>query len=278
METQSLAAHGTSLGQGEGQTGEGDHSSRHRDTVFIPATVHDNRFVNPEYIKILERLNGWQKRAWLHGDWDIAAGQFFSNFRRDVHVLTREFDRQCVESWFCSMDYGYNHYTVVLLGARDGDGNIYVVDEHFGRRMLPDEHAKAIDRMFQRNCTCLEYLSRFSAGPDCFSTQYTGVTIAKQYADLGIYLSRSRADRVQGWAQVLRRLGDPDGGVNPTLFIDPRCKKLIETLPTLMHDPNHPEDVLKVDIDEDGDGGDDAADALRYLICAPETKVVKLGW
>jgi phage terminase large subunit len=247
-------------------------------TVFISATVHDNRYVNPEYIKILERLNGWQKRAWLDGDWDIAAGQFFSNFRRDVHVLTREFDRQCVTDWFCSMDYGYNHYTVVLLGARDGDGNIYVVDEHFGRRMLPDEHAKAIDRIFMRNCTCLEYLSRFSAGPDCFSTQYTGVTIAKQYAELGIYLSRSRADRVQGWAEVLRRLGDPDRGVKPTLFIDPRCKKLIETLPTLMHDPNHPEDVLKVDIDQDGDGGDDAADALRYLICVPQTKVVKLGW
>jgi hypothetical protein len=248
------------------------------ETAFIPATVRDNAHVNPEYIKILERLNGWQKRAWFHGDWDIAAGQFFSNFRRDVHVLKHEFDRQCVTDWICSMDYGYNHYTVVLLGARDGDGNIYVVDEHFGRRMLPEDHAKAIDRMFQRNCTCLEYLSRFSAGPDCFSTQYTGITIAKQYEQLGIGLSRSKADRVQGWAEVLRRLGDPDRGIKPTLFIDPRCKKLIETLPQLMHDPNHPEDVLKVDIDDDGDGGDDAADALRYLVCSPVTKIFKIGF
>jgi hypothetical protein len=265
-------------GQGEGQTST-DHSyTSSLSTAFIPATVHDNCFVNPEYIKILDRLTGWQKRAWLHGDWDIAAGQFFANFRRDVHVLKREFDRQCVENWFCAMDYGYNHYTVVLLGARDGDGNIYVVDEHFGRRMLPDEHAKAIDRMFQRNCTCLEYLSRFSAGPDCFSTQYTGITIAKQYEQLGISLSRSKAERVQGWAEVLRRLGDPDRGVKPTLFIDPRCKKLIETLPMLMHDPNRPEDVLKIDTDDDGDGGDDAADALRYLVCAPVTKIIKLGF
>jgi len=29
---------------------------------------------------------------------------------------------------------------------------------------------------------------------------------------------------------------------------------------------NRPEDVLKVDADEDGVGGDDAADALRYLV------------
>ena len=41
---------------------------------------------------------------------------------------------------------------------------------------------------------------------------------------------------------------------------------MIETLPALQHDPNRPEDVLKVDADEDGVGGDDAADALRFLV------------
>jgi hypothetical protein len=37
-------------------------------------------------------------------------------------------------------------------------------------------------------------------------------------------------------------------------------------LPSLQHDPNRPEDVLKVDADEEGIGGDDAADACRYLV------------
>ncbi len=32
------------------------------------------------------------------------------------------------------------------------------------------------------------------------------------------------------------------------------------------HDPDRPEDVLKVDADEDGVGGDDAADSLCYLV------------
>ena len=36
--------------------------------------------------------------------------------------------------------------------------------------------------------------------------------------------------------------------------------------PGLQHDPNRPEDVLKVDADEEGTGGDDAADACRYLV------------
>ena len=32
----------------------------------------------------------------------------------------------------------------------------------------------------------------------------------------------------------------------------------VETLPALQHDPNRPEDVLKVNADEDSVGGDDA--------------------
>ena len=72
-------------------------------------------------------------------------------------------------------------------------------------------------------------------------------------------------DRVNGWAEILTRLGDSDSGIAPTLFIHRRYGRLIETLPALQHDPHRPEDVLKVDADEDGVGGDDAADALRYL-------------
>jgi hypothetical protein len=43
----------------------------------------------------------------------------------------------------------------------------------------------------------------------------------------------------------------------------------------LQHDPNRPEDVLKVDADEDGVGGDDAADCLRYLVATRERRVTQ---
>jgi hypothetical protein len=43
----------------------------------------------------------------------------------------------------------------------------------------------------------------------------------------------------------------------------------------LQHDPNRPEDVLKVDADEDGVGGDDAADAMRYLVATSRAVVEK---
>jgi hypothetical protein len=43
----------------------------------------------------------------------------------------------------------------------------------------------------------------------------------------------------------------------------------------LQHDPNRPEDVLKVDADDDGVGGDDTANCLRYLVATRERKVTQ---
>lgn len=37
--------------------------------------------------------------------------------------------------------------------------------------------------------------------------------------------------------------------------------------------PKRPEDVLKVDADEEGIGGDDASDALRYLAATKSREV-----
>ena len=109
-------------------------------------------------------------------------------------------------------------------------------------------------------------LKRFVAGADVFSKQSDGTTVAAQYGKLGIALRCANTDRINGWAEILQRFGDPDAGIHPTLFVHRRCARLIECLPSLQHDPNRPEDVLKVDADEEGVGGDDTADALRYLV------------
>jgi phage terminase large subunit len=113
--------------------------------------------------------------------------------------------------------------------------------------------------------------------PDVFSRQSDGTTVASQYAKLGINLKCANPDRVNGWAEILHRLGEPRPQcgipIPPRLFIHQRCARLAECLPSLQHDPNRPEDVLKVDADEDGVGGDDAADCLRYLV-ATKTRTV----
>jgi hypothetical protein len=293
---------------------------RETETRFVPARVDDNGFNNPEYRRILEGLNGWQKAAWLDGEWDIAAGQFFTTFRREVHVVEdlppgvspqylppatpqivraglatgltplRYFDESRAVEWFAALDYGFTHYTVVLLGCLDGDGNLFVVDEHAARKWLPERHAGAVRAMLARHRVPVEGsglrveglgtrplelrdLKRFVAGADVFSRQSDGSTVAAQYARAGIGLRPANMERISGWAEILHRLGDPANGVAPRLFIHARCARLVDCLPSLQHDPNRPEDVLKVDADEDGIGGDDPADALRYLV-ATKSRVV----
>jgi len=261
------------------------------DTRFISARVTDNQFTNAEYVRVLSNLGGWQRRAWFEGDWDISAGQFFTTFRREVHVI-EDFDDTRAREWFCALDYGFTHYTVCLLGCTDGDGNVFVVDEHAQRLWLPQSHSTAIQEMLARHQVragfgvkggiprlsmrtpqepetrplVLSDLARFVAGADVFSRQSDGTTVAEQYRRAGIRLNPANMDRVNGWAEILSRLGDTEKNIRPRMFIHSRCTRLVDCLPTLQHDPNRPEDVIKVDADEEGVGGDDAADALRYLI------------
>ena len=117
-------------------------------------------------------------------------------------------------------------------------------------------------------------LSRFVAGADLFSNESSGQSVAWQYRKYGLRLLPANMDRVSGWSAVLQRLGDPAAGIKPTLFIHKRCKHLLESLPYLQHDPDRPGDVLKTNVNEEGAGGDDAADALRYLVATKSRQIV----
>lgn len=234
-----------------------------RDTRFIPATADDNKFNNPEYARRLDGLTGWKLRAWRYGDWDIAAGQFFTTFRRDVHVVP---SIEVPGHWrvWLSLDYGFTHFTVVYLCASNDSGRLYYIDEHAERGWLVEDHCEAIRAMLDRNNVREGRLETIVAGHDVFSKERDGRTIADDYADHGLILERANVDRIQGAAELLRRLGDPERGKPATLEISERCGRLIECLPALEHNPRRPEDVLKVDPDEDGLGGDDAYDSARY--------------
>jgi hypothetical protein len=185
---------------------------REEETRFVAARVGDNAFNNPEYRKVLENLTGWQKRAWLDGDWDIAAGQFFTMFRRDVHVV-EDFDETRAVEWWAALDYGYAHYTVCLLACKDGDGNTFIVDEHAQRLWLPQRHAGAITAMLTRHGLTMASVRRVVAGADVFSRQSDGTTIAAQYGRAGITLRPANMDRINGWAEVMQRLGDVESGI-----------------------------------------------------------------
>jgi hypothetical protein len=236
-------------------------------TRFIPATVRDNSFVNKEYKAKLEQLTGWQRDAWLDGSWDIAAGQFFTTFREAIHVIKPPEGFTPVKVWG-GFDYGFTHHTAFYLFGKDGDGNVYVMGEHVQNRWLPQRHAPAIHALLDRHGLTVKDLKCIVAGADCFmkGKDKDGLSIAEQYAELGIPLTPANTDRINGASEILQRFGDddPDHPVPARMFIYNTCVRLIECLPSLVHDPHRPEDVLKVDADEDGNGGDDPYDGFRY--------------
>ena len=235
------------------------------DTRFIHTTLGDNAFINPEYEAYLNGLTGWLGRAWRDGDFEISAGQFFSTWDERIHVISPLQKVPRDWSFFCSMDYGFVHWNIVLVLAESGDGDMYVLDIHAKRRWLVEQHYHAIVAMLWRNDLSLDRLDDFVCGPDVFAQRGYEETIAAKYERLGISLTPANTDRISGAAEVLARLGSEEAGIRPRLFIYDRCKMLIDCLPTLLHDPRRPEDVLKVDTDEDtGEGGDDAYDTLRY--------------
>ena len=190
----------------------------------------------------------------------------------------------------------YTHYTVVLLGCLDAEDNLYVVDEHAERLWIPQRHVEAVKAMLQRHRLLVGNpssqplgeamkmrmrfdpsfswrLARFVAGGDIFARESNGLSVASQFSSLGLSLRPANANGVQGWAEILRRLGDPAAGIPPSLFIHQRCTRLLDTLPLLQHDPDQPADVLKSNPNDEGLGGDDAPDTLRYLVATPARRI-----
>lgn len=239
-------------------------------TRFVFATVDDNRFVDSGYKRKLEENTGWKLKAYRFGDWDIAAGQFFSTWNHVEHVC-QSFDVPRHWPVWGAFDYGFTHPTAFYL-LTEFDGTIYVIAEHVEAKKLPRDHAEAMARLAKKFGREIENIPVF-AGPDVFANKGDehAKTIAQQYEAQGVTLTAAPNDRVSGWGEMLDLLGDPTRAENPIparLKIFEACTRLIECLPALQHNPNKPEDVLKWDVDDEGTGGDDPADALRYGLMA----------
>lgn len=247
--------------------------STEKDTRFVFATVDDNKFIDGGYTKKLEDNTGWKLRAYRFGDWDIAAGQYFSTWNYDAHTCDPFKIPDYLDVWG-SFDYGFTHPTASYLLSED-DGELQVTGEHVMAKQVPAVHAvelKAIAARHGRDATQIPYF----AGADCFANRgdANAKTIAQQYLEYGIHLVQAHIDRISGWGELLKRLGDVtrEVPIKPTIRIDRNCVKLIECIPALQHNPNKPEDVLKWDVDEEGSGGDDPGDSLRYGLTAKRTK------
>ncbi|MBX6361977.1 MAG: hypothetical protein IRZ03_18125 [Acidobacterium ailaaui] len=240
------------------------------DYVFITAKVYDNTVLmqaNPEYVKTLENLPDDLREAFLHGNWDVFAGQYFREWRRDTHVIEpfyipREWMR------FCSIDWGYNDPCAVYWHAVN-DSHVYTYRELYITQTNASDVAKRILELSQG-----ERIEYTVASPDMWHKRGTalskdgqmkGESIAEIFMDSGVYLEKADNDRIQGWNRMREYMKiAPDG--QPYWLIFNTCHNLIRTLPQLIHDERNVEDVA--------DGIEDhAAESCRYgLMSRPDPK------
>lgn len=236
-------------------------------TRYIHTTVYDNSFVNKEYIQQLESLQGWQRKAWLDGDWDWAAGSFFTSWREDVHVFPNnsvKLDEREIQRWFCSMDYGYSHPNCFHLHCEDSFGRIFTMAEYHQNETRIQDHVDNFRDMLRLHHLTPEDLEFIAAGADCFKVDKDGATIASEYSLNGIELTRTQIDRVNAWAQMQERLGNVEKGFPPTWFIHHSCYNLIQQIPMAQYDPKKSGDIVKMNYDgENQTGGDDSLECAR---------------
>lgn len=239
------------------------------DYFFIQSLVQDNKALidnDPDYVHRLNaETNEMLRKAYLYGDWDVAAGQFFGEIRREVHLI-KPFLIPHHWNRFGAYDFGFNHPAAFGWFACDEDGNVYLYRELIRPQMRIDQFAHEIKKHDDT-----ERLYPIVAGHDCWAkkvvmNETSPPTIAEEFSKHGIMLKKANIDRIQGASQVRNYLawqGRPNQ--KPRFYIFDTCQLSYESLVRMLHDPNKPEDVLKVDATEgDINTGDDPYDMIRY--------------
>lgn len=210
--------------------------------IFIPSLVQDNKFMltyDPDYVKRLDALPEKERKALKYGDWDIFDGQFFSEFRRNIHVVE---PFEIPKDWniYFTMDYGLDKLAGYWI-AVDYNNTAYVFREVFESNLLVSEARDKIKAMTN------EDIYMYLAPPDLWNRhKETGKSTADIFADGDILLYKTNNDRIQGWLQVkewLKVFKDEQGCDTARLKIFSTCKNLIRCLPQLQHDDKKIGDV-----------------------------------
>ena len=244
---------------------------RPNDYQFVRSLVDDNRALlenDPDYLHRLEsEPNEAVRRAFRYGDWDIFAGQFFAEVNRDVHFI-KPFSIPSHWPRYGAYDFGFNHPAAFGWFAVDEDGNVYMYRELVQAKLRVDQFIEKI-----KAYPDTQNLERIIAGLDCWAVKgvtKSGIppTIAEEFLEQGLVLSRATVDRIQGANQVRQFLAWQDKpNKKPRFAMFQNCPVTFDTLSRMQTDPNRIEDVLKQDAhDGDPNGGDDAYDMLRYFL------------
>lgn len=233
-----------------------------RDRIFVPSTVFDNAALlanDPNYLATLAMLPEAERDALLYGDWASFEGQVFREWRDDpahyrdrlwTHVIA-PFDPP--RHWVCwrGFDFGYAKPFSVGWYLADEEGKLYRVREFYGCTGQPNHGVMMHPAEIARNIAEIEASDPLLKGrqilgvadPSIFD-ESRGQSVAYMMGQSPNFVLWTPGDntRLAGLQQYHYRLAfDHNGECMFQVFNT--CKHFIRTLPTLVYDEKHVEDV-----------------------------------
>ena len=227
------------------------------DYRFIPAQVYDNPVLmrsDPDYVRQLESLPEKLRDAWLLGRWDVFEGQFFPEFRPEIHVIPSHTAPHQLRR-FIAFDYGFDMLAALLVGV-DSTGNLYVLQEICESNLTLREAGERVAAL------CTDRVEYAVASPDLWNRrQDTGRSGFEVMQGVDGMPPMCAADnrRIPGW-RILREYLNSESKT-PKLKICSCCKVLIDSLPALLCDSLRPEDASG-----EPHAVTHAPEALRYAV------------
>lgn len=230
------------------------------DYEFIAATVFDNTVLlekDPEYVDMLNNLSDGIRQAWRDGNWDMLAGQYFSEFDRNIHVVE---PFAIPEHWkrYRTIDYGLDCLACLWI-ALDELGNYYVYREYAEPDKTISEGSKDI-----LSLTGDEKIIYTVAPGDLWGrSQESAKSKFDLFRESGLTLTQGSNDREAGWLAIkeLLKAFETDTDKESRLKIFSNCVTLIEHLPALQRDSKKPTDCMTEPHDITH-----VPDALRYFV------------
>lgn len=260
-----------------------DPNEREADSFhYIRAVAGDNKAnLDDNYFKQLEGLPEELRKAYLEGDWNLFAGQYFSEWREHIHVVDA-FDIPDTWRKFGGYDHGRAKPACFKWYAIDFDGHVWVYRELYVNKEDGSSRWEAEDiaqEVLQITTQAKERLDYVVADSAIFSQIGTGETIGEIFMKNGVgkaegevktkrhgtircgaipNLVPSHKDRIAGWA-IMHQYLYHDQHTPPKMHYFKNCYDSIRTIPTLVYDEHRAEDL-------DSDGEDHAADVDRYVL------------
>ena len=251
---------------------EDGHSSQ-----FIASRLEDNPLLmaDGKYEQNLKQLPDHLYKAFRWGDWEVFAGQVFSEFQPHQHIL-EPFPLDASWYKFASMDWGYARPYSIGFWALGQEGRLIRFTEFYGSKDTNNEGTReSIREVFEKASEAAAFvgIEDMVADPACWSKMgFSEESVESVFSEY-FTMFKGPNDRINGASAVHNffKTKLSDGG--PMLCVFPGCKDFIRTIPALTASKTNPEDV---DTRIEDHVYDDTRYAVMYV--KAESSYKTTGW